>query len=142
MRYGTSCFLQLLDDEHAPSSDNRTKLTRDKRLARAEAQRSKFQTNLSKLLKQANCDHTCSAGSISAVHHEVENEPPQLHVVRNLHEEHICISPSKAIEIEALTRKQSCSDIWHQEKKFRISASIMKTVCHRKRDTNKFFYHK
>ena len=125
MTYGTSCFLQLLDDEPAPSSDNRILLTREKRLARAEAQRSKFQNDHSKLLRQANCDHTYSASSISAAHHKVETKPPPLHVVRSLYEEHICVSPSKANEIEALTRKQSGSDLWHQERTFRITASIM-----------------
>ena len=56
-------------------------------------------------------------------------------IVRNFYEEHVCISPTEAIEIEAMTHKQSFSDLWHQERTFRISASIMKTVCHRKRDT-------
>jgi len=35
-----------------------------------------------------------------------------------------------------LTCKQSCSDLWHQERKFRISASIMKSVCHKRKDTS------
>ncbi|XP_065892315.1 uncharacterized protein [Dysidea avara] len=142
MSYGTSCFLQLLDDDPAPSSvtDNRMLLTRDERLARVEAQKLKFQKDMSTLLKQANCDHSYSASSISPEHHKVENKPPPLHVVRNFYEEHVCISPTEAIEIEAMTRKQSFSDLWHQERTFRISASIMKTVCHRKRDTDiKFF---
>ena len=136
MRYSTSCFLQLLDDEPPQSSESRTLLTRDKRLARAKVQKLQFQSNLSKLLEQVNCDHSYSTSSISASHHKVENKPPSLNVVRNLYEEHICISPSKAVEIETLTRKQSCSDLWHQERAFRISASIMKTVCHRKNNTN------
>ena len=36
MRYGTSRFLQLLDDEPAPSSENRILMARDERIAGAE----------------------------------------------------------------------------------------------------------
>jgi len=90
MSYGTSCFLLLLDDEPAPPSVNRTLLTRDERLARAEVQKLKFQSNLSKLLEQANCDHTYSICSISTEQYKAEIEPPPLHAVRNLYEEHIC----------------------------------------------------
>ena len=43
IRYKTSCFLQLLDDEPAPSSENRILMARNERTARAEAVRSKFQ---------------------------------------------------------------------------------------------------
>lgn len=136
MSYGTSCFLQLLDDEPAPSSVNRVLLAREARLARAEAQKSKLQKELSSLLSRANHDHSYSTCSISTAQYEVENESPPPHLIRNLYEEHVCVSPSKAAEIENLTRKQSLSDIWHQERAFRISASIMKTVCHRKRETN------
>ena len=134
--YGTSCFLQLLDDEPAPSMDNRIQQTRAQRLAKAEAQRSKLQKDLSTLLEQANSDHNYSAGYISPEKYVVENEPPLLHVVRNLYEEHVCVSPTEAVAIEALTRNQSRSDIWHQERKLRISASIMKTVCNRKHNTD------
>ena len=47
-RYGTSCFLKLLDDEAAPSED-RTQRARDEQLAKAKAMKSKFQHELSSL---------------------------------------------------------------------------------------------
>ena len=136
MRYGTSCFLQLFDDAPAPSSQNRILMAKDERITRAEALRSKFQRDLSSLLDQVNCDHAYSTCPIIAAYYEVENVPPPLHLVRSLYEEHVCISPSEAIEIEACTRSQTLSDLWHNERKLRICASIMKTVCHRKRDMN------
>ena len=67
---------------------------------------------------------------------KLENVPLLLHLVRSLYEEHVCINPSEAIEIEACTRNQTLSDLWHNERKLRISVSVMKTVCHRRRDTN------
>jgi len=76
MSYGTSRFLLLLDDEPAPPSVNRTLLTRNERLARAEVQKLKLQSNLSKLLQQANCDHTYSTYSISTEQYKAEIKPP------------------------------------------------------------------
>jgi len=104
IRYKTSCFLQLLDDEPAPSSENRVLQAREAQLARAEVQRSKLPKELSSLLSQANCDHYISTCSISVAQYEVENKPSPLHLIRNLYEEHVC---AKAIEIEMLTWKQS-----------------------------------
>ena len=40
-RYGTSCFLQLLDDEPGPS-ENRLQQIRNERIARAAAKRAKI----------------------------------------------------------------------------------------------------
>ena len=122
MRYGTSCFLQLLDDAPAPSSQNRILMAGDERIARAEALRSKFQKNLSCLLDQVNREHTYSTYPITAAYYEVENVPPPLHLVRSLYEEHVCISASEAINIEACTRSQTSSDLWHNKRKLRISA--------------------
>ena len=111
-------------------------MARNERIARAEALRLKFQGDLYSLLDQVNCDHSYSNCRITAMCYEVQNVPPQLHLVRRLYEEHVCISPSEAIEIKACTRSQTLSDLWHSEQKLRTSASIMKTVCHRKHDTN------
>ena len=128
-RYGTSCFLQLLDDETAPSEDKIQK-AREERISKAKAMQSRFQQELCDLISVANHDHSYSSSAIAASHYTVEDSkvPPSPDVVRNLYEEHICIGPSEAIYIEAST-------LWHDERKLRISASIMKTICHRKQET-------
>ena len=54
---------------------------------------------------------------VSVLFHQKVTQPPLLHVVRSLYEEHVCVSPIEAIEIEALL---------HQERTLRITASIMK----------------
>ena len=111
MRYGTSYYLQLLDDAPAPSSQNRTLMARDEQIAKAEALRSKFQRDLSSLLDQVNCDHAYSTSPITAAYYEVKNVPPPLYLVRSLYEKHVCICPSE----EARTRGQRLSDLWHNE---------------------------
>ena len=47
----------------------------------------------------------------------VESVPAPQHLVKSLYEEHVCISPSRTIEIEALTRNQLLSNLWHEEHK-------------------------
>ena len=78
MRYGTSCFLQMLDDEQASLSKNRILMARDEWLARVEALKSKFQRDLSSLFAQINRDYTYSTCPITAAYHAVnhENVPP------------------------------------------------------------------
>ena len=133
-RYGTSCFLQLLNDEPAPS-ENRLQHNRNKRIARAAAKISQFQLKLSSLTEAVNHDHSyCS--SISATQDDINTVPPPQHLVRNLYEQHVCIGQSEAAELEIKTRNQSLSNLWHEERKLQITASIMKTVCHRKLETN------
>ena len=127
-RYGTSCFPQLLDDEPAPSENS------NERIARAAAKRSHFQLKLSSLTEAVNHDHNY-CNSISATQYEVNGAPAPQHLVRDLYEEHVCISPTEAAELEIKTRNQSLSKLWHEERKLRI-ASIMKTVFHRKPETN------
>ena len=128
-RYGTSCFLQLLDDETAPSEDKIQK-AREERISKAKAMQSRFQQELCDLISVANHDHSYSSSAIAASPYTVEDSkvPPSPDIVRNLYEEHICIGPSEAIYIEAST-------LWHDERKLRISASIMKTICHGKQET-------
>ena len=135
VRYGTSCFLQLLDDERAQSEDS-TKQIKEERILRAAAQKSKFQQELSRSIKGVNHDHSYCNGAMMGSRCEVQSEPAPDHLVRNLYEEHICISPTDAQELEIATRNQSLSNLWHTERKFRITASIIKEVCHRKPSTS------
>ena len=134
LRYGTSCFIQLLDDEPAPS-ENRLQQIRNERIARATAKRSHFQLKLSILTKAVNLDHNY-CNSILATHYQVIGASAPQYLVRDLYEEHVCISPAEATRLEVETRNQSLSELWLEEQKLRITASIMKTVCHRKPQTN------
>lgn len=124
IRYGTSCFLQLFDAEPAPSV-NRVEQIREERIARAAAQQLKFKQDLSQLLNNANHDHSYCGNKITASQYKVKDEPPPQHLVRALYEEHICIGRTEAAELELTTRNQSQSDLWHEERKLRITSSIM-----------------
>ena len=134
LRYGTSCFLQLFDEEPTPS-DDRLQKTRNERIAKAAAKRSQFQLDFSRMTEALNHDHDyCS--TILATQCESDSVPATQHMIRNLYEEHVCISPREATELEIKTRDQSECSLWHEERKCRITASVMKTVCHRKPQTN------
>jgi len=135
LKYGTSCFLQLFDNEPTPiSSVNRLQQNREERIARAMAKSSQFQLELSKLVAAINHDHTYCSES-PATHHEIVSIPPPQHLIRSLYEEHVCIGPSEAANVEFKSRNQSQSNIWHIERKLRITSSILKSVCHRKPET-------
>ena len=97
LQYGTLCFLQLLDDEPAPTED-RIQKSRDDRIARAVAKRLKFHQDVTSIIDKGNHDHSYSCCPINANHFKVENVPAPQYLVRNLYEEHICISPARAIE--------------------------------------------
>jgi len=56
VRYGTSCFLHLLDAEPAPSVD-RSEQIREGRIARAAAEQFKFKLSLSKSVSNVSHDH-------------------------------------------------------------------------------------
>ena len=139
LKYGTSCFLQLFDNESTPASsvNDRLQQNREQRIARAAAKKAKFQFELSFLVAAKDNDHTyCSVvPATSCEVYSAPSQPPQQHVIRNLYEEHVCVSPSEAANIEFMTKNQSQSDLWHDERKLRITASILKAVCHRKRET-------
>lgn len=49
---------------------------------------------------------------------------------------HVCLSAEACIQLEASTRTHSRSEHWCDERKLRITASIMKEVCHRKATTS------
>lgn len=61
-RYGTSCFLQLLDDEPAPI-ENRLENLKQERLALAAAKKKNFQDDLSAKLLHLNLDHCYSSSA-------------------------------------------------------------------------------
>ena len=132
IRYGSSCFIQLFDDEPAPSV-NRTQQTREERRARVVSKQLKFKQDLSRLVDNVGHDHCyCSSDASATSQHEVKDKPAPPHLIRHLYEEHICIGPSEATELEMTTHHQSQSNLWHEERKLRITSSIMKMVCNRR----------
>ena len=140
-RYGTSCFLQLLDEEAPSVIENRIetmKLKRQGRLERAAAQRKKFLDELSALQQCVGHDHSYSCSLDSSKASTSKDEMPFVHqdMVDNLYRNHVCLSAEACNKLEASTRTQSHSEHWHNERKLRITASIMKEVCHRKATTS------
>ncbi|XP_065901931.1 uncharacterized protein [Dysidea avara] len=134
-RYGTSCFLQLFDAEPAPSV-NRSEQIREERIARAAAEQLKFKHSLSKSVNNVNHDHCYPNSVITASQYKVKDKPAPQHLLRTLYEEHICIGPTEAVQLELTTRDQSKSDLWHKERKLRITSSVMKSVCNRRPTTD------
>ena len=53
-----------------------------------------------------------------------------------LYEDQVVLNLKAAAELEGQTRQQATSELWHSVQKLRITASIMKEVCHRKPTTN------
>ena len=103
--------------------NDRLQQNREQRIARAAAKKAKFQFELSFLLAAKDNDHTyCSV--VPVTYCEVYSEPsqpPQQHVIRNLYEEYVCISPSEAANVEFMTKNQSHSNLWHDERKLSIN---------------------
>ena len=65
------------------------------------------------------------------------NDTPsgQLHGMQ-LYKSEVVIDGKQAKELEEKTREQASSDLWHSQRKLRITASIMKEVCHRRVSTS------
>jgi len=134
-RYGTSCFLQLFDPEPSPMV-NRAEQIREERIARAAAEQRKFKQGLSQSVDYVNHDHSYQQSLTTASRYNMKSEPAPQHLLRSLYEEHICIGPTEAAQLELMTRNQSQSDIWNEERKLRITSSVMKTVCNRRPNTD------
>ena len=49
-----------------------------------------------------------------------------------LYNSEVVIDAKLAKELEEKTQEQSTLDLWHNQRKLRITASIMKEVCHRR----------
>ena len=138
-RYGTSCFLQLLDEEASSVIENRIETMKMKRQERAATQRKKYLDELSALQQCVGHDHSYSglpdlSKASTSTNDEVAFVPQDM--IDRLYHNHICLSPEACIQVEASTRMQSRSEQWVNERKLRITASIMKEVCHRKSTTS------
>jgi len=113
--YGSSCFLQLLDDEPAPLETHFDEIKKE-RLARAAAQKKRLLTEAETVNLKSNL--------------------PVLQAAHLLYECQVVLDTKAAAELEQQTQKQATSDLWHNERKLRITASIMKEVCHRRPTTS------
>jgi len=136
-KYGTCCFLQLLDNDPAPV-ESRTEILKQERLALAEAKKKKFQDELSSKLLSLSLDHCYSSSVVHLGDIHYEGKKPQVSkdLVDQFFQSHVCLGIEKATELERSTQLQHCCEVWHTERKYRITASIMKEVCHRKDTTS------
>ena len=57
-------------------------------------------------------------------------------LVCQLYEVKVVLNSEQAIELELKTWEQASCDLWHSERKLRITASVIKEVCHRKASTS------
>ena len=65
-------------------------------------------------------------------------EPNCEALLKELYTNHVYIDQAAIIDLEIQTRAQADSPLWLHERTLRITASIMKEVCHRKDSTNAF----
>ena len=132
--------MQLLDDEPAPPETHLDEIKQE-RFSRAKAQKEKFLNDLGAKLSHVKHDH-----SYASVCNRTEEAPfddmtnsdstAALHLVRQLYEGKVVLNSKEALELEIKTRQQASSELWHSERKLRITASVMKEVCHRKASTS------
>ena len=147
-RYGSSCYLQLLNDQPAPAENHLEEIKRE-RLARAAEQKRKFLNDLLGKQHLVKHDHTYTSASNEvdeAITCEASKDKASvvpLYLVSQLYENQVDLNLQQAADLEMKTITQSSSELWHNERKLHITASIMKEVCHRKANTNcKAFVHK
>jgi len=137
-KYGSSCFMQLLDNEPSPKETHLDEI-KTERLARAAAAKKKFQEKLAVQVKHIELDHSyaCSSAVTDAAEPECDTtEVTQPDIATELYTNHVVLNPDCVANLEESTRSQSASELWFEARKFRITASIMKEVCHRRSTTS------
>ena len=136
-RYGTSGYLQLLDNEPAPLESREEKL-RKERLSRAAEKKQQFLQQLKIKQLHVMLDHNYTSEMVSTkANLKIPGSENQL-LLKELYTNHVCIDHAAIVDLELQTRAQSDSPLWHHERTLRITSSIMKEVCHRKDSTNSF----
>jgi len=128
--YGISGYLQLLDDEPAPfeSRDELLMKAREGLLQAAE-KRTKLKEELIAKHTVMQHDHKCSTSNDSEKLQPTENANSTVtynELVRDLcaNYNHACLNSVAIEKLEKDTRCQVSSDLWHQEHKLCITASI------------------
>jgi len=110
------------------------------RLARAAAQKKRLFTELAARLNHVKHDLTyfCTRkeGTDESGKIDVKDDVPTSQAIHLLYEHKVVLDTEAATKLELQMRKQATSELWHSERKLRITASIMKEVCHRKPTTS------
>jgi len=100
----------------------------------------KLLSSLGAKLSHVKYDHTYCSDSKDGRDHGVydinSDCTDTMHLIRHLYEVKVVISSSEAANLEIETRDQASSELWHNERKLRITASMMKEVCYRKVTTS------
>ena len=135
--YGTSGYLQMLDDEAAPLNFDRQeqlKKEREKRLSRAAEKKRKLLEEFETKLLHVVHDHTYTAKHVdlTIAGEDLKHPAVNQHQVRLLYNSLVHIDAAEIRDLEKQTQSQAASDLWHRERRLRITASMMKEVCHRK----------
>ena len=125
--YGTSCFLQILNEEPAPEISRKEEM-RKERLARAEEQKQLFMQQLA--VQQASVHH--NHDYVLSCDVAPSKQCITCETVRaiELYNQHVCVSPNSISEIEEYTQGQHKSQKWHHEWRIHITVSVMKEICH------------
>lgn len=80
-----------------------------------------------------NHDHTYTSksnGETAFEGQESNYSPATSQLVCQLYEGKVILNSKGAVELELKMREQALSELWHSERKLRITASVMKEVCH------------
>ena len=141
-RYGTSCFLHLLDEDVPPAIENRIEVMKNERRQRLElaaCKKKEFLSELARAQQSIILDHSYTRtpdASKSCVLQDCSVPIQQQDLIDRIYLNHVSLSPDSCKQLSDNTMSQSDSECWHQERKLRITASIMKEVCHRKATTS------
>ena len=136
-RYGTSGYLQLLDNEPAPLESREEKL-RKERLSRAAEKKKQFLEQLKIKQLHVMLDNSYTSEMVSTK--EIFSIPCSVNqlLLKELYTNYVCVDHAAIVDLELQTRAQSGSPLWYHERGLRITSSIMKEVCHRKDSTSCF----
>ena len=115
-RYGSSCYLQLLDDEPAPAENHLEEITSE-RITRAAMQRRIFLDELLAKQHHVKHDHTYTSvgnkGEGTIVSEALKDEASVVpsYLISQLYENQVVLNLQQAADLEMKTRTQSLSEL-------------------------------
>jgi len=103
--YGTSCFIQILDDELAPSENQKEEMQKE-RIAKSEIQKERFMQHLAALQSSVVNDHdyTCKADPSPNQEENFKELNAQQRLIDDLYAHHVHINATRISRLEASTR--------------------------------------
>ena len=114
--YGTSCFLQILDDDPATLDDRKDEM-RKERIARAKMKKKLFMQQVSANQTFVKHDHNYAAARNSSTPAQEiptgeikDGDYEQQELIGDLYNHHVCIDATAIQELELSTRGQHQSD--------------------------------